>query len=349
MCAYLMHPYSSHSFASIWKKICRNHQFSGRLVTAIEQISISRTSAVWSAAWSTIRFPNWLASEYIYCWFSERDAHNQPHSTISHYADMDSTAVSVSWNQCAKHQKIFHKAAASCSNCSRWFSRKWCCKFKIALDIIQLTPYSNSSLTFTLNHTHTNTDFPPNHASQKMYLSANRFSGDANVDVKDSLSDGRVLQGDEKLYPYLVSDDCGELYRHCPLSLQNVSPYTDDWARGRFSYILQWTFCSLCWIVFFQCWDGKLIRKFHKFESFFGVHLVNFNKSTTFHKAQVSMEWSMKTKAYQALTTWFFYCYEIINSFEIRKDLLTIFSSRFKVWLSNRIIDKQNLIRTNRE
>ncbi|KAG4065082.1 hypothetical protein HA402_007479 [Bradysia odoriphaga] len=32
---------------------------------------------------------------------------------------------------------------------------------------------------------------------------------------------------DDKLYPYLKSNDCEELDSHCPLSLLNLTPYTD--------------------------------------------------------------------------------------------------------------------------
>lgn len=37
----------------------------------------------------------------------------------------------------------------------------------------------------------------------------------------------RLPEGDEKLYPYLNSNNCDELYTHCPLALLDLSPYTD--------------------------------------------------------------------------------------------------------------------------
>lgn len=46
--------------------------------------------------------------------------------------------------------------------------------------------------------------------------------------LSDGFSDGRLPLGDDLLYPYLQSDDCAELNRHCPLSFLDVSPYTDD-------------------------------------------------------------------------------------------------------------------------
>lgn len=36
-----------------------------------------------------------------------------------------------------------------------------------------------------------------------------------------------IPKGDEELYPYLNSNDCDELEKHCPISLTDISPYTD--------------------------------------------------------------------------------------------------------------------------
>lgn len=36
-----------------------------------------------------------------------------------------------------------------------------------------------------------------------------------------------IPKGDDELYPYLNSNNCEELEKHCPISLMNISPYTD--------------------------------------------------------------------------------------------------------------------------
>lgn len=35
-------------------------------------------------------------------------------------------------------------------------------------------------------------------------------------------------EGDDERFSYLKSDNCDELNEHCPLSLLNISQYTDD-------------------------------------------------------------------------------------------------------------------------
>lgn len=39
-----------------------------------------------------------------------------------------------------------------------------------------------------------------------------------------------IPEGDDDLYPYLKSNDCEELDKHCPISIMDISPYTDIWA-----------------------------------------------------------------------------------------------------------------------
>lgn len=36
-----------------------------------------------------------------------------------------------------------------------------------------------------------------------------------------------IPEGDDDLYPYLKSNDCEELDKHCPISIMDISPYTD--------------------------------------------------------------------------------------------------------------------------